>query len=141
MQFKMVGDIIPKFMITPTDYTFVADKLYSIGTNLPSGELCDILNSINNQGITDVNIAHRTYTVNGVTLSLTCLATSEILFLLTAIADKVGFPIIVYKFTDQLSYRVLRIYLDRYKRSNYITILAESESDAAYMLGRELCLV
>ena len=137
----MIGDIIPKYMITPTDYEFVADKLYSMGKNLPSDELCNVLNSINNQGITEVDIAHRTYTVNGVTLSLTCLATSEILFLLTAIADRVRFPIVVYEFTNHLSYRVLRIYLDKYKRSDYITILTESESDAAFMLGRELCLV
>lgn len=31
MQFKLVKDVIPKYMITPTDYRFVADELYALG--------------------------------------------------------------------------------------------------------------
>lgn len=141
MQFKEVGKVLPKYMIAPTDYEFVANKLYSMGKDVPSKPLCEILNSINNQGITEVNIAHRTYTIKGEILSLSCLATSEMLFLLTELADKVGFPIMVYKYTNQLSYRVLRIYLNEFSQSDSITILYESMADAAFMIGRELCLV
>lgn len=34
LQFKLVKDVIPKYMITPTDYRFVADELYALGKDL-----------------------------------------------------------------------------------------------------------
>ena len=141
MQFKLVKDVIPKYMITPTDYRFVADELYALGKDLPSTKLCEILNSINNQGITDVSISHQTYCIGGKVLSFNCLATSEVLFLLSYIACAVNFHIMVYRYDRQLSNRVLKLYLRTFGNTDYVSMLFDNDSCIAYYYGRDLCLL
>lgn len=140
MDVKLNNGVETKYLITPHDRGVAVDKLYNLGINAPSDKLCEILNSINNQGITDVNVEFRTYVKDGKVLSFDRLATSEVLFLLTALADMTKTPIEVYRYDSQLSNRVLKKYLSLFGKSDSITLLLDTKTSMTYHYWRELCL-
>lgn len=139
LQLKTVGEITPKNTIAPGDNLTVSNILYSLGKDVESSRLCDVLNSINNQGITEVDIKHRTYTIHGEVLSLSCLSTSEQLFLLTALAAETGTPLVVYRYDRQLSTRVLKKYITMFRNTNNIILLLDNISTMTYYHWRDIC--
>lgn len=140
MDIKLNEGVETKYLITPNDRGVAVDKLYELGVNAPSDKLCRILNSINNQGITDVSVEFRTYTKDGKVLSFDRLATSEVLFLLTALADMTKMHIEVYRYDTQLSTKVLKKYLSMFGKSDSVTLLLDTETSMTYHYWRELCL-
>lgn len=139
LQFKQMKDACPKYVLTPGSYT--SDIIYRRAAHIDTTPLLPYVNRIHTQGITEINMSTLTYTVRGKTLPLSYLSTSEQLFLLTYLAERAEIPVSIAKYTEQLSCRVLKMYLDLFKDAKYITLVLDTTSDLTYVMGRRLCLV
>jgi hypothetical protein len=139
LQFKQMRDACPKYVLTPGSNT--SDIIYRRAAHIDTTPLLPYVNKIHTQGITEINMSTLTYTIRGKILPLSYLSTSEQLFLLTYLAEKAEIPVSIAKYTEQLSCRVLKMYLDLFKDTKYITLVLDTTSDLTYVIGRRLCLV
>ena len=80
--------------------------------------LCDMLNRINNQGITDVSLEMLSYIRHGKTLPITLMSTAEKMFLISYIAKvgKIDFAICDYP--EELSPRASKLFVEIFSESN-----------------------
>lgn len=116
-------------------FSYLFSKIRDI-VECSSDELCECLNSINNQGIEKVDIQARTYVQRGKTFSIDYeMGTAEKMFLITklyTIADK---SLVVYDYTDQLSLRVSNVYIDMFCDFD-ITLVYRDRFSSMYVAWR-----
>lgn len=92
-----------------------------------------VLNLISNQGITNIDFSSLQYTVDGnITLGFLNFATSELMFLLSFVADRAKMGIFIRNYMQQLNDSVCRTFFSIFKNSDYINIVLEEEHLAYY---------
>lgn len=138
MLVKNMRDVRTKHLISPGD-NLTAMYLYKKGCDTPSEGVVACLNSIRSQGITEVNMGGLTYTVNGVTLPLSAMSTAEKVFLWAYLADECKVPVWIYKYDTQLSTRVAKIFIERFRNSEYVHVAVEDDLTYFSTLWRDLC--
>lgn len=99
-------------------------------------DIVDMLNAINNQGILEINKDALYYTIQDKhqekKLPLSCMSTSEAVFLICALADKLKVHVILSNDIYQLTRRTIKTFNRFFKNSKYITLVFENEFDAGY---------
>lgn len=89
-------------------------------------ELISVLNSINNQGITSIQLQGGSYTVDGnIELGLSAMATSELFFLAAFIADKMHIHIYVQYYIQQLTKKTCITFFKLFGNSEYVDLVLD----------------
>ncbi|WP_432627148.1 hypothetical protein [Brotaphodocola sp.] len=103
-------------------------------------DLCDILNRINNQGITDVSLEMLFYIRYGKTLPITLMSTAEKMFLISYIAKVGKVDLAIYDYPEELSPRASKLFVEMFSESN-IAVCLKHDCLAFYALwkGELLC--
>ena len=115
-------------------------ELQELKIKVNAKDLCDILNRINNQGITDVSIEMLSYIRHGKTLPIILMSTAEKMFLISYIAKVGKIDLAICDYPEELSPRASKLYIDIFSDSN-ITVCLKHDCSAFYALwkGELLC--
>ena len=95
--------------------------------------LCDFLNSINNQQIEHVYLNNGIYVQSGRRLPLCCLSRAERMFLLGYLADKANKIIYFGQCFLQLTPKSLRTFLCKFANSEFVNFSYNSLDDFCYL--------
>lgn len=90
--------------------------------DVDSKEILDMLNSINNQGLTDIDIRTYSYKRGDIELAFCDLSSAERLFLIAFDADRSQTEICVDGEVQSLTMKTLRLFMDLFKDSKYVNI-------------------
>lgn len=94
--------------------------------DVDSKEILNILNSINNQGLTDIDIRTYSYKRGDIELAFCDLSSAERLFLIAFAADRSKTEIYVDGEVQSLTMKTLRLFMDLFKYSKYVNIACNS---------------
>lgn len=94
--------------------------------DVDSKEILDMLNSINNQGLTDIDIRTYSYKRGDIELAFCDLSSAERLFLIAFAADRSKTEIYVDGEVQSLTMKTLRLFMDLFKDSKYVNIACNS---------------
>lgn len=117
--------IIDRANVRGTIEGYLIDKLDSSDT----ANILELLNSINNQGITSIDINNYTYCVGGKKFRFSNLSTSELLFLLAYAADKAKEKVYFCSIILQLTRTTLKKFINRFHNSTYVNILYKDSNN------------
>lgn len=90
-------------------------------------QIIEALNSINNQGITSIDLVAKTYRIGISLLALDCLSTAERLFLIAECAKQANIRVIFSAEVYELCKDVLILFITRYKAEDSVNIVYFSE--------------
>jgi hypothetical protein len=92
----------------------------------------DTLNLINNQNIESIDFDKRKYTVDGLAIDIEFLATSKSLFAVALAANLSKSQIYIGFDMDQLTEGTLKLFVELFGKSNYITLVCRGKADLMY---------
>lgn len=114
---------------------FADDKVIQIINkvgNTDKNELLDLLNSINNQGLQDIDIEKMRYKTQNKWLGFSCLSSAERIFLIAYLADKSAVKIYLHDDMTSLTKTSLRKFIKAFHNSEYVNIVYSSNISDAY---------
>lgn len=126
-------------VLSPLESRFA--KIVNKIRGIDSTELVNLLNRINNQGITSIDTNTYSYVIDGcIDLSYSDLATSEMLFLFAYAADYAGVQVFIYHYLDQLCLDTCKLFFSVFGKSDYVNMIVDEYSVSYYrdMLSKEI---
>lgn len=126
------------------EISFANDKVVQIlnkAENTDKNSLITILNTINNQGLQDIDIINMRYKTRNKWLGFSKLCKAERVFLLAYLADNLEIPLYLHTDITQLTNNTLRKFIRLFDKSKFINIVYNSSlSDAFYNAMRREAL-
>lgn len=118
-------------VLSPLDSRFA--EVVDVLTESDADELVGILNKIDNQGITSIDVMTYSYIIDGkIKLRYSDMATSEILFLFSYAVCVAKRHVYISNYLQQLRQNTAKMYFSIFGKSEYIDFLVEVEDLGYY---------
>lgn len=103
------------------------------------GEIVNVLNKINNQGVTSFNLVKGTYVMDDkIELGFSNLSSGEILFLAAFAADRCKVHVFVNHYVQQLTRLSCALFFNMFGKSDFVDLVLDEEHVDYYgMLFKE----
>lgn len=118
-------------VLSPLDNRFA--DIVDVLSEADASGLVSILNKINNQGITSIDVITYSYIIDGsIKLRYSDMATSELLFLFSYAVCVAKRHVFISNYLQQLKQKTCKLYFSIFGNSEYIDFLVEEEDSYYY---------